>query len=377
MDDRLTRRTLLGRGAAAGTVIALGGLTPAAFAAGTTRRLYVAVNGSMTIYDVPAFTVRRTVTLPYMDGPRGIACHPGIGSLWITHGSTASSGGRILRYDLATDTVLWNRNLAFGIDQLAVTLDGSRLYVPGGERSNTDLWHILDPLTGNLIGTAHGGLGAHNTVARTKHVYLAGLRSKLVYLDNGFTIGPLRNGCRPFTVDAAEQLIYTTSSQFRGFQVASITTGTVMATVTFGKVPPGFTLTAPSHGISLSPDGSEVWVLDTPAQRLRVYSTGTSPAHLADVVINPITGVEQPPGTAKERRDGWLLHGRDGVHVYVGDSGSVISAATRKQIAVLDPLRNSRHGFLEVIFDSTGKPVDTSTHFGLSYLPAVRVVRAA
>ena len=338
----------------------------AAAAATTTRRLYVAITNSMTIYDVPSFAVVKTVPLPTPDGPRGIACHAGIGSLWITHGSTRANG-HILRYDLATAKVLWNTVVPFGIDQLAVTLDGAALYVPSGEESRNDLWHILDPLTGAQTGTVAGGAGPHNTVARMKHVYLGGLRSTFVFLDNGFQIGPLRNGCRPFTVDAAEQFIYTTSTHVRGFQVSSIASGRVLATVDFGPVPASFKPTGPSHGISLSPDGSELWVLDTPAQLVRIYTQGASPKHVADVAINPIKGTETPPTTPVTRRTGWLTHGRDGAHVYVGDGGSVISTATRKQVAVLSPLQNGRHGFLEVIFDSTGKPVDTSTHFGLSY----------
>jgi DNA-binding beta-propeller fold protein YncE len=362
----LTRGELLRRGAAAGALLAVGGTVGEAAAATTTRRLYVAITDSMTIYDVPSFAVVKTVPLPTADGPRGIACHAGIGSLWITHGSTRANG-HILRYDLATDRVLWNKVVPFGIDQLAVTLDGAGLYVPSGEESRNNLWHILDPLTGAQTGTVAGGAGPHNTVARTKHVYLGGLRSTFVFLDNGFQIGPLRNGCRPFTVDAAEQFIYTTSTHVRGFQVSSIASGKVLATVDFGPVPASFKPTGPSHGISLSPDGSEVWVLDTPAQLVRIYTPGASPTHVADVAIHPITGTETPLTSPATRRTGWLTHGRDGAHVYVGDSGSVISTATRKQVALLSPLQNGRHGFLEVIFDSTGKPIDTSTHFGLSY----------
>jgi hypothetical protein len=362
----LTRGELLRRGAAAGALLAVGGTVGEAAAAATTRRLYVAITNSMTIYDVPSFAVVKTVALPTPDGPRGIACHPGIGSLWITHGSTRANG-HILRYDLATDAVVWNKVLPFGIDQLAVTLDGAHLYVPSGEESPNNLWHILDPLTGVETGTVAGGAGPHNTVARTKHVYLGGLRSTFLFLDNGFQIGPLRAGCRPFTVDAAEEFVYTTSTHERGFQVSSISSGKVLATVDFGPVPSTFKPTAPSHGISLSPDGSEVWVLDTPAQMVRIYTTGASPAYMADVPIHPITGTEVPATKPATRRTGWLTHGRDDVHVYIGDSGSVISTATRKQVALLGPLQNGRHGFVEVIFGSTDKPVDTSTHFGLGY----------
>jgi DNA-binding beta-propeller fold protein YncE len=366
--NRSTRREFVVGAVAGGAALVAGvGMLGSARADPVTRRLYVAINGSMTIYDVPSWSVVKTIPLPTADGPRGIACHPGLGSLWITHGAANGTGGSILRYDLATDTVLWDLKLGFGVDQLAVTLDGSKLYVPSGEKSTNNLWHILDPLTGNLLGTITGGLGPHNTIARSQHVYLAAGKSTYVYLDNGFTIGPLIAGCRPFTVDAAESLIYTTATKKRGFQVSSITTGKVLTTVSFGSVPRTFKPAAPSHGVSLSPDGSELWVMDMPAQRVRVYTSGTSPAHLADVVINPIKGVEQPNTAIDEIKDGWVLHSKLGDYVYIGDSGSVISTATRKQVALLPTLNNGRHGFLEVMFDSTGKPVDTSTHFGMSY----------
>ena len=363
----LTRRDVLERGLAAGAAILAAGKVPAARADVAARRLYVAINGSMTVYDVPSWSVVKTVSLPTADGPRGIACHPGIGSLWITHGAADGTGGSILRYDLAADTVLWDTVLGTGVDQLAVTLDGSKLYVPRGEKSTSAEWKILDPLTGAVVGSQLGGLGAHNTVARRQHIYFGGGKSSYLYLENGFAIGPLLAGVRPFTVDAAEALVYTTATKQRGFQVSSISSGQVLATVSFGATPRTFKLQAPSHGISLSPDGTEVWVLDMPAQLVRVYTSGSAPTHLADVPINPIKGREQPLTSIDKAKTGWLLHSKSGDYVYVGDSGSVISTATRQQVALLPALNNGRHGFLEVMFDGTGAPIDTSTHFGLGY----------
>src|SRR6266700_3431265 len=124
-----SRRAFLAQAAAGGLALAAGAL-PADAAGARRRRLYVAINGSMTIYDAPALTVRRTIALPTSDGVRGIACHPGIGSLWITHGSPNGHGGSVLRYDLIRHRVAWNRVLGLGVDQPAVTLSGRRLFVP-------------------------------------------------------------------------------------------------------------------------------------------------------------------------------------------------------------------------------------------------------
>src|SRR5690348_12895582 len=164
----VTRREALVGAMAGAAALAVGGRVPGAPAATVTRRLYVAINGSMTIYDVPSWCVLKTVSLPTSDGPRGIACHPGLGSLWITHGAANGTGGSLLRYDLASDTVLWDRYLGTGVDQLAVTLDGSKLYVPRGEKSTSNIWNIFDPLTGDALGTQSGGAGSHNTVARDR-----------------------------------------------------------------------------------------------------------------------------------------------------------------------------------------------------------------
>ena len=62
-------------------------------------------------------------------------------------------------------------------------------------------------------------------------------------------------------------------------------------------------------------------------------------------------------------RDGWVLHSRDGQYVYVGNSGDVISTATRQIVKYLDPLYNSRK-YLEIDW-RTGVPVDTTTRYGL------------
>ena len=203
MAGRMTRRAFVTRGIAAGAALSLAGSAPADATVVAYRRLYTAINGSLVVYSVPFWRVVKTIPLPTADGPRGIACHIGIGSLWITHGPDEGTAGMLLRYDIASDTVLWDVPMGTGVDQPAISLDGTRLFVPTGEKSLTSLWHIVDPLTGAIVGNIAGASGPHNTIARSRHVYLAGVGSNYVYLNNGFTIGPLVNGCRPFTVDSA------------------------------------------------------------------------------------------------------------------------------------------------------------------------------
>ena len=74
-------------------------------------------------------------------------------------------------------------------------------------------------------------------------------------------VGPLRSGVRPFTINGRETLVFTTATGFLGFQVSSLSSGRVLYTQAFPGFswsPANFAPSAPSHGISLSPN--ERWV---------------------------------------------------------------------------------------------------------------------
>jgi hypothetical protein len=106
---------------------------------------------------------------------------------------------------------------------------------------------------------------------------------------------------------------------------------------------PRFGPDPPSHGLSLAPDGSELWVLDAPNSVVHVFDVNAlPPRRLADVRLSkPISGDESPCPRACGRI-GSLLHSADGRFVYVGDAGDVIDARTRQIVANLEALHNSR-----------------------------------
>jgi hypothetical protein len=65
-------------------------------------------------------------------------------------------------------------------------------------------------------------------------------------------------------------------------------------------------------------------------------------------------------------REGWLQHSLDGRYVFVGDSGDVIDTSSRKSVANLTGLVNSR---VELEIDwSSGLPIATSSRSGLGYV---------
>ena len=353
-------------------------------AAGTHHYEYVFPDGSMYVYDMDAHQrLVQHVALPAAQGIRGVVASPPTHTLYISYGGDGGGNGdgSRLAYDLVAGRVLWTRAMHGGIDSMAISPDGGRIYMPSGELDSSGIWSVLDARDGSLITTIHGGAGAHNTVMSLdgRHVFLGGREHD--YLEVADTasnqviksIGPLRSGVRPFTINGRQTLAYTTATGFLGFQVSSITSGQVLYTQAF----PGFSWdsgsfapSAPSHGISLSPDERSVWVIDAPNSYVHVFGVAQVPARAPRLLANvrlsqPMSGNESPCAYDCTR-DGWIQHSRDGRFVYVGDSGDVIDAHTFRRVAYLPTLRNTRK-MLEIDWRG-GVPVATTSRQGVGYV---------
>jgi hypothetical protein len=322
--------------------------------------------------------------LPGITGIRGVAVDPASHALYLSHGGDGGGAGNgsLLRYDLVSKRVVWDRDYPNGIDSMAVSPDGSRIYMPTGELTEGGTWTVIDTANGDVVGRIEGGTGPHNTIVSLSgaHVYLGARNYDWLLVASTRTnrivkrIGPLRSGVRPFTINGRETLAYTTATGFDGFQVSSIRTGHVLYTVTPGRRfrydPHKFEPTAPSHGISLSPDEKRLFVLDSPNNYVHVYDVSRVPKRrprkIADVhLAHPMTG-DESECAYDCLRDGWLQNSRDGRYVYVGDTGDVISTRANRVVAYLPALRNSRK-HLEIDWQD-GVPVSTTTRSGLGYV---------
>jgi DNA-binding beta-propeller fold protein YncE len=350
----------------------------------THHYLYVFPDGEMDVYDIDhGHRLVQRLPLPGIVGIRGVAASPRTHTLFISYGGDfgPQSQGSIVAYDLLSDQELWRRTYDRGVDSLAVDGRGRDLYVPDGENSSDGVWMVVRTSDGSVMRLIRGGLGPHNTVLGPsgRHVYLGGRSSP--YLDVASTatgrivrrVGPLRPGVRPFTVNGAETLAFTTATGALGFQVSSLRTGRVLYTMGFGPHfgydPSTYPSSAPSHGISLSPNERQLWVMDGPNDEVHVFDVSglpfRAPRRIADIPLqHPLSGSEA--GCEYDcTRDGWLLHSRSGCYVYVGDAGEVISTVTRREVAFLPALSNTRK-YLEIDWRG-GRVVASTGRQGLGY----------
>jgi DNA-binding beta-propeller fold protein YncE len=347
---------------------------------------YVFPANAIDVYDLDnGARLLKTISLPQATDIRGAAASPATHMLYVSYGGDGgeNGGGSMLAYDLLSNTIAWTHSYPEGVDSMALSSDGKTIYLPVGEASSASTWDVVEAANGNIRASIAGGSGPHNTIVSLngEHVYMGGRNASFLTVANTSTnqivkqIGPLLNGgVRPFTINGKETLAFTTATGYLGFQVSSITTGQVLYTVpvsgNFPYTPGQAGPSSPSHGITLSPDEKELWVMDQPNDYVHVFDVSglpaSAPTQLANIKLTrPMTG-SQAGCTYDCLREGWLQHSLDGRFVIVGDSGDVIETATRQSIANLEPLYNSRV-FLEIDW-SNGVPVATSTRSGVGYV---------
>lgn len=351
------------------------GRSPAQLTAGSdaTRHFeYVASCGALYVYSIDRGNrLVQTVSLPEIGcSIHGFVASPRTRRLYISYGPQRPPGGSLLDYDLRRGVVLWHRTYPFGIDSMAISADGHWIYMPAGEGTTDGSWRILTASNGQPTGRAIvGPAGAHNTILSPdgRYLYLGGVNYPYLEVASTATnsvvrkLGPLNPpGVRPFTINASQTLAFTTAKSFLGFQVSSILTGKVLYTVPV----PGFSFNpktfdhVPDHGISLSPNEHQLYLIDTPNGYVHVFNVAGLPTSPPRLVAN--IKLRHPPP-----HDGWLQHSRNGRYVYVGRAGDVIDTRTHKIVDYLRPLQATAD-FLELDW-RRGKPISTTNRYGVGY----------
>jgi DNA-binding beta-propeller fold protein YncE len=355
--------------------------TAAVTRTGGTRHLeYVFNDGPVSVYDIDhGFKLVESFTLPGTShGVRGVAVSPRTHKMFVSYGGDggANGNGAVLAFDLVRKAIVWSVNLKTGIDSGAVSTDGRLLYMPDGELSSDGNWYIISTRNGRVLGKiATPGTGPHDGVMSADgRILQLGDRnySRLLIYDTRAhkLVGEsaqLVGGVRPNTIDGSNSVSFTTATGFDGFQVSSITRPgrPVLFTEKFASCSGPFSTC--SHGISLSPDNRQLYVVDTVHKAIQAWDVhgvaqGIAPTHLATIPVDGLEGEEK--GCAYDcGRDGWLQHSLDGRYVFAGDTGDVIQTATFKVVAKIGNLLNSRK-FVEIDW-SKGRPVATSGRQGV------------
>jgi hypothetical protein len=311
--------------------------------------------------------------LPITDAIRGSDADPDAGVFYFTHGAAGpnSTGindkmGSLGAWDLYQNKLIYDKKLTHGVDQ--PSYGAGVVYVPAGEFTDVRTWYYYRASDGTLMGNEPGGMNPHDTIWKNSHRYYGGTEDTYLYVLglNYQKIGPSpsdKAGVRPFTINGPETRAYITWSNYRGFSVADLSDGHIIKSVSFGGNP---CFIAPSHGITLSPDNKEVYVMDLCAQSIQAYTATDDPQLIMTYPLaHQLMGTEV--GCAWDcNKDGWLMHSRDGKYVYVADSGDVIDTQQHKIATYLPLLANCRHGFVEMDWKN-GQIIGTTTHVGLGY----------
>ncbi len=284
---------------------------------------------------------------------KGIAASAKAGKLYV------STYKRLGCFDLLTEKMVWEKELEGGCDRMAISPDGSNLYVPSFEGAH---WNVVNGATGDVIAKVVTKSGAHNTVYGLDgtRAYMAGLHSPLLSVADtkthtvAKTVGPFSNSIRPFTVNGSQTLCFVNVNGLLGFEVGDIRTGKMLHRVEVQGVEHGPTKRhgCPSHGIAMTPDEKEIWVADG----------HNSMVHIFDATVMP---PKQMTSISVRDQPGWITFSMDGQRAYPS-SGEVIDTRTKKIVATLED-ETGRHvsseKLLEIIF-ANGKPVRAGDQFG-------------
>jgi hypothetical protein len=307
-----------------------------AFSGAERRLLYVASPGirnyvewggkGILVYDIDAgHRLLKRIASPFDDPGGKVENIKGICACAATRRLYVSTIRRLACLDLVTEKPLWVRAYEGGCDRMSITPDGRKLYLPTLEK---DDWHVVDGATGDVLAKISPKSGAHNTVVGLDgtRAYLAGLRSpKLRVVDTATDAVirevPFGDSVRPFTVDGKGRRAYVNVNGLLGFEIGDLVEGTLICRVGVPWVKPGPVKRhgCPSHGVGLTPDEREVWVVDAHNRSVHVFdNTATPPRYVASVAL-----FDEP---------GWITFTRSGDFAYPS-TGEVIDPKTRRIVA--------------------------------------------
>lgn len=270
--------------------------------------------------------------------------------------------GHLAAVDLLSGRVLWDKVLHRpGVDRGNLTPDGKTLYLPTWESDpNSPYELVVDALSGDVVGKVAVPARSHDTLVSldggrvfmetktpTAAMFVADpATNRVVETIHGYCCGGLLG---PFSINGAGTLVVNDVYGYAGFQIASVPTGRVIASVPFVGVHG-----ASGHGIAWTPDEREVWVDDGGSPLVHVYEMASDPPRQTHLVR---VGAPSPH---------WITFSIDGRFAYVAgrkgtrDPTDIIDTATYRRVGTLAPSED----LLEVDFGH-GVVTQVGNQFGV------------
>ena len=271
---------------------------------------------------VKRFPTWRYKTGEKVENVKGFVASAATGKMYV------SNINRIMAMDIVSGRKLWERAYEGGCDRMALSPDGRMMYVPQLEGP---AWHAVNADTGDVVATVETRSGSHNTIWAPdgSRVYLAGLKSPLLRIADPKsntivgTVGPFAAGIRPFTVNGSGTLVFVNVNGLLGFEVGDVRTGKKLYRVEVAgyKDGPVARHSCPSHGIAMTRDEKEIWVVDGPNNAIHVFDATVMPPKQGQTIQ-----LKEFPG--------WVSFSMDGKYAYVS-TGDIIDAASKRVVASL------------------------------------------
>ena len=215
--------------------------------------------------------VRRIDIAIFQEGIRGFT-----GTLSAHSVFYSTTNRRLGRFDLETETIVWEKTYEAGCDRSAITPDGKKIYVPTGwwyAAQDSGLL-VVDGETGELIKRLQVGPQAHNAIVSLdgRYVFL-GTRTMLTMFDtrDESVVRQIKDigekGVFPYTVKSKNDIAFVCLGNHIGFEVVNLKEGKRLHRVLADPEP----ILHRTHGVGLTPDETELWISDQIGQKLFIF----------------------------------------------------------------------------------------------------------
>lgn len=257
--------------------------------------------------------------------PHGIAV-PESGRIAYT---TIESEKALKSLDCSIGKVLNTLSLPGRPNQCAVTPNGKFVAVPiyDGDSVQIVEGESLRVLKTLPVKRPHN---CHNA-GNNEHMFVTSTRDDQVNMIDLRTLQymteiPVGGVPRPIAVDRDEKTMYVALSGFHGFVIVDIPSRKVASKVEFPPLPPGIDLrpllNTATHGLTLTPEGKELWAASVPTESVYVYDVQNG-------TVSPAIGVGKLPN--------WIAFSPDGRYGCITNTGSndcsIVDRRTRKEVA--------------------------------------------